>query len=242
MLKYTYLALAIWSITTISVFAQKDTLHFNAMVNFQTMLQSGNLNQYGGNLNAQLALSNKRIKMQYALSYNYVTVEEFNIIDDSWNYALFKYDHNKLLYPLVMGYHGFAKSFGIDRASVVGAGAGLNIFNRSQFTYLRVNAMLAHLWFDYDINPTIRGTGVNVFVEGNTSISKLPIHLNWEFHAYQHIEQSNVYGFQNTIRLSIPVSKKLSITISQMLVYSEQVDVDRKRFNTTSLMGLALKN
>lgn len=221
--------------------AQRDTLRFSGLINLQTMMQSGNLNQYGGNMVAKLALSNEHIYTGYSLNYNHVTVEEHNIIDDSWNYGLFRYHHKKTLYPLVMGYHGFAKSFGIDRATVLGLGGGLNIFQRSPIKYLRINLIGAHMLFDYQINPTLEGIGVNVFIEGNTTLFKSDLNLNWEFHAYENFELTDFYGLQNSLRLSAPISNGLSVTIGHLAVYSEQVDFERKRFNTTGLVGISYK-
>ncbi len=220
--------------------AQKDSIKAHAFVNIQAMLQSGNLNQFGGNIVGKFRVGNKRFDLGLSGNYNHVTVNGFNIINDSWNYSTLKFLQQRRLYPMTMVYYGFGKSFGIRSASVAGVGGGLNISRASPQKYLSLNLVAGYMAFRFEQQMPQEGFVGNLYATGNT-IFKDKLEVNWELHGYYAPIEADAYGISNFLRLMVPLSKELSLTISNQLIYNQRVELGREQLNSITMLGLGLK-
>ena len=226
----------------ISTNAQKDTLKLNGMFNLQGRQQSGNLNQIGGVAVMKVALMNSKWYTGVSGSYNYVEVEEFNVVNDLWSSGLVKYNHKKMVYPLAMTYVGFAKSFGIDEAYVGGAGVGINIIQKSSVKYLNINVIGGYSTFNYAQVSDVSDWVANVYISSNTNLFKNKAAINWEFHAFYFPKTAlDIAGIQNNIRLSLPLTKAIRFTLTHQYLYNSYVDVAISKENSMMLFGLMIK-
>ena len=132
-----------------TAFGKSDSLKFHSFFDGQVMIQTGNLKQFSTNLILNTKLSNSNFESNINASFQYVKVNDFNVINDFWSYGYFKYHQTKRLYPIGMVYGGFAKSFGINSSFLGGAGLGLNIIQKSPQKFLHLNVIAGYMNFDY---------------------------------------------------------------------------------------------
>ena len=189
---------------------------------------------------ALLNATKKQWSGTLSASYQYVRVEGFTVVHDWWNYALLKRGYTKRLHPVGMLYYGAAKSFGMERALVGGVGVGLNVVRKSPVKFVRINTIVGYLNFNYSINSSVEGAVLNSFLNASWPLGK-QAQLNLQTHGYLAPNESDVYGFQNTVQLAFPITRQVSATLSHMLVYSERVDEGKEQLNTTLLAGILLR-
>ena len=235
------LTLLLLTVVQLSSLAQKDSLKVKLEFQLQARLQSGNLNQYGGNVGMKLGIQHSKWNTELSASYTYITVEDFNSINDSWNFLSIRKGHNNRFYPTALTYYGFAKSFGIDQSVAQELGVGVNLVNKSKHDYLRFNALAGYMEFDYQSISTVSTSTINTFVQANSRIVEDKLVLHWELHAYNALKNSTFYGFQNKVLIGFPVSKRLMITLTSQQIYNQTVDVGKKQLNTLSLFGVQLR-
>jgi len=224
-----------------TAWSQKDTLKIHGSFNLQGMLQSGNLNQIGGNTHLNAEVYNSKWSFSVSGSYNYVAVQEINVINDLWTYSVLKYAHKKRFYPVTMGYYGFAKSFGIKKSVVAGGGYGLNLIQKEQNFNLQVNLLAGYLNTVFLVNEPLNKPVLLSFIKGNFPLIRNKLSLNWEFHSYNSFQKNDIYGFQNTLRWMIPITTKLNIIVSNFIVYTNTTDVNKKPLNTSNLLGVSAR-
>ena len=204
------------------------------------MIQTGNLKQFSTNLILNTKLSNSNFESNINASFQYVKVNDFNVINDFWSYGYFKYHQTKRLYPIGMVYGGFAKSFGINSSFLGGAGLGLNIIQKSPQKFLHLNVIAGYMNFDYFTNVRQEGGVMNAFIQGNTRIINERLNLSWEVHLYKAFNNNLAYGIQNQIRIGIPITKWLEIGISNTVNFNETVDLGKQKLNSMTLVGLKI--
>ena len=219
---------------------EADSLQLNGMLRAQFMLQSGNLNQVGGNGMALLNATRKQWSGTLSTAYQYVRVEGFTVVNDWWSYALAKRSYTRRVHPIGMAYYGFANSFGINSATVGGAGVGLQLLAASPTKFVRLNTIGGYMHFDYSTAEDATGAVANTFLNASWPVGKHTI-LGWQTHAYWVPAFEDVYGFQNSVQLALPLTKRLNFTVSHLLVYSQRVDAGKEQLNTTLLAGLMLR-
>lgn len=219
---------------------QSDTLKWHTLFRLQGMLNTGTLSQYGGNAGGSLSVENEQLSNELSLNYAYNSVREINIINDSWNHNTFRLFHHKRIYAVANLYYGFAKSAGINSAWVGGAGLGMHIWKKSQKQFLHLNVTGNYLLFDYTLGEKADGFAYNVMLKGMSPLIKKKLIAFWEFHGFYAPGYKDIYGWQNNLRLAIPISKKIDISITHQLVYNERVNIGKKRLNTMTLLGVSL--
>lgn len=239
---FRYLILISLTFNSFFIFAKNDSIVYHGFVNLQAMLQTGNLEQFGGNTVASFSVNNTKFYTAGSFSYNYMNVNGFAILNDSWNYMLIRAVPKKVIHPAAMGYYGFAKTFGIEEAFVAGGGIGANLINQSPRKFLQTNLIAGYLTFKYEEGYTEQGSAVNSFIEGNSPLLNNKMEINWKFHGYVSPGSNGIFGFQNNLRLSIPFSKSLSVTISEQMIYNNEVPVFREQFNTMTLFGVSYRH
>lgn len=220
--------------------AQQDSLRFNAIVEAKANHQSGNLNQFGGLVLLNLTLADSTWYGRLAGNYTFAKIEGFTVLNDFWVFTHLKYQHSKRFYPTAMVYSGFAKSFGIESAQLMGVGGGLNIWQKSQSQFLNLNVISGYATFDYRTNATINGWVTNAFISGNTSLFKKKLDLNWELHTY-FLPKDEVHGVQNNLRIGVPITKQLMVSATQQIIYNNHVEPEIERVNTLLFLGLSVK-
>jgi hypothetical protein len=222
-------------------FAQKDSLHISATLQGQARMQTGNLKQFGGQMGASLHLDHRVWFGGLNIRYAYNNVDGFEVLNDSWNFAVIKKNHSNQFYPIGMFYQGFAKSFGVDYAAVSAVGVGWNINRSAEDDYLHMNILGGYMDFDYHEQSGVHGYVLNFYGKGQTALVKEKLNLLWEMHAYHAMDDSDVYGLQNSLQLAWPLSSAFSLTLSREMVYSEKVDFGKKQLNTISMFGVFYK-
>ncbi len=236
------ISLILFLTISITVNAQEDTLKLHGMFNLQGRQQTGNLNQIGGMALIKASVMNSKWYTGVSGSYNYVEVEKFNAVNDLWSSGLVKYNHKKMVYPLVMAYAGFAKSFGIDEAYVSGAGFGVNVFQKSPIKYLNINVIGGYSTFNYATVSDVTDWVTNIYISSNTNIFKSKAEINWEFQAFYFPNTDiDVTGILNNIRLSLPLTKSIRFTLTHQYLYNSYVDVAVSKENSMLLFGLMIK-
>lgn len=229
-------------LTCLFVNAQQDTLKFHGLFNLQGRYQKGNLNQWGGVVLWKGSLANAKWYTAVSASYNYAEVEKFNLVNDFWSNGMVKYQHTRVLYPLAMFYKGFAKSFGIQEAKLGGIGAGINLIQKSPVEYLNVNLIGGYSLFNYTTVPDVRYYVTNIFIASNKELFKGRAAVNWELHAfYIPRPMEKVTGLQNTVRISIPLTKMINFTLTHQYLFNSYVDVHVAKENSMLLVGLMIK-
>lgn len=226
----------------LSSLSQKDTIRFHGFINGRLMIQTGNLSQIGGGINGSLSFGNKTFNQEVGLSYNYVNVNDFNAVNDSWNHLLFKYKPSRRVYPFVIARYGFAKSFGIKTAFTTGAGGGINIVETKPSSFLNFNLQAGYLYFEYYDSIIINEPAIESFVAGRTKLIENRLNLDWKLMGFITPWRENTYGLMNTLRLSFKLTKAIDFTISHETLYNEVVPIDKMRLNTTLLFGIAFRN
>ncbi|MCJ8288927.1 MAG: DUF481 domain-containing protein [Crocinitomicaceae bacterium] len=225
----------------LSSLSQKDTVKFHGFVNGRLMIQTGNLNQVGGGFTGNLSFGNKTFNQEIGLSYNYVKVNGFVPVNDSWNHLLFKYKPSRRVYPFVIARYGFAKSFGLKTAFTTGAGAGINIVEAKPSSFLNFNIQAGYLYFEYYDSLIINEPVIESFVAGRAKLIENRLNLDWKLMGFITPWRENTYGLMNTLRLSFKLTKTIDFTISHEMLYNEVVPIDKKRLNTTFLFGIAYR-
>ena len=238
-MKFKYLIILTFICVGSNSYAQKDTIRTHGFVTTQGIFQTGNLNQVGGNAITRLNIANSKNSLEFSLQYNYVLINGSVPVNDFWSFADYKLGYNKKVYPIIIGYYGFAKSVGIDNSIVAGIGLGSSIIKKSPKQFLKINAFGGYMQFDYIIRSTISEALLGTYFVGATPIIKDKINLNWEFHSYFAPLQTDFYGFQNIVRLELPISKKVNISLSHVTVYGNVVDNFKTKLNTTMLVGVS---
>ncbi|MFT5819582.1 MAG: hypothetical protein ACI8ZM_000807 [Crocinitomix sp.] len=225
---------------SVTAFSAKDSLKFHAFLDGQIMVQTGNLKQFGSNLILNARISNSKFEFSTNASYQYVKVNDFNVINDFWSYGIFKYHHRKRVYPLIMTYYGFAKSFGIKYSFLSGLGGGINIVQKSPKNFLHANIIVGYMNFDYSLSQRQSGLVLNTFIQANATMFKEYLNIYWEAHAFRALNDSQSYGIQNQIRLGVPITKWLEIGISNTVNYNQTVDLGKQKLNSMTLAGIKL--
>ena len=217
----------------------EDSVRATAFVQGRGTFQTGNLKQIGGGFIADLNVGNKRFSTLLSLSYDYVEVNGFNVINDSWNSMEYIFKPGARFYPVARLNAGFAKSFGIQYSYVIGAGGGMNITRKSPLNYMRFDIIGGYMDFTFDQAEHLSGDVIDLSVKGNTQLLSGKFNLNWNFKSFLSPSRTERFGFMNILRLELPLTKKLSISTSHTTIYNEQVDIGKVRLNTILMFGIS---
>lgn len=220
----------------------KDSLTVNWLSNFRGRLQTGNLKQFVIANQSNILLEKEAFNIEISGVYEYVKVNGFNGVNDLWTYMISRYGPRKKIYPMMILYYGFAKSFRIDRSFVGGAGIGINIVHKSPQQFLQVNAFAGYMDFVYQEIPAISTAFTGILAKGRSPIIPKRAFINWELNSYFSPDETKMYGFQNIIRLDIPLVDWFSFSVSHSMIFNNIVSGDSKRLNTLMLFGVLFKS
>lgn len=219
--------------------SDKDSLSFSGMGSFTGMVSTGNLNQYGGNLFGKFTLHNSKWALDIKGSYNRVTVESHNVINDTWNYVQWRNDQEKNIYPVFTSYIGAAKSFGIQFSSMNAVGLGYRI--PSSKILLRADISAGYVNFNYNEIPSYQDWAGNLGVLFNAALFENKVLVALEYNGYHAISESVFRAYSVNTSVSFPIMKRLNWVVRNQIVYSGIVDAGKQHYNTSTTMGIGFK-
>lgn len=231
----------LFALLSIFGYGQKDTVWVEGMFGGQGILQTGNISQFGFNLNGNFETGNDLFEVNIFTNYAYAEVNKINRINDSWNYSVFKLFAKKRVYPATKITAVHAKSFGITSAFIGGIGGGINIIERTSQKRFELNLTAGYGRFDYFVNDRTDGLILNAYVRGDTRFLKDNLILDWIFHGYAFPAEQNFFGISTNFQMTMPISKRFGLTFSNLIRYSQVVDSLQKRLNTTTSVGIKFK-
>lgn len=217
--------------------SQKDSLSVNAELGIRGRWQTGNLNQLGLNPDARLLLSNTKIALDFRASYQYLRVERFTAISDFWTSGLISYTPTRRFFPILAGYYGFAKSYKIDQSLFVGTGAGSNIINKSNRSFLQIHAFVGYFQFEFEEQDIHSTFAIGSIMKAAIPLGK-PFHITWQLDTYHATFDSDLWGASNVIMINYQISKKLFLNLSHNTIFNNQSATNIKKVNTLMMFGI----
>jgi len=200
------------------------------------MWQTGRTNQINIAPNFKLQILKNNHYFEQNVEYQYLSVENFAVINDLWASSLFQFKQNRKFYPFATLVGGTAKSFLLNYFINTGAGIGSNIYQKSSSEYLQVHAFVGYL--DYKIDDfSHQALSVGSIVRANISLGK-KVQLIWDFTSYHSTNSINSWGLQNHTKLNFLISKSLRINLNHRLFYNHQTVNQLEKLNTMLLFGI----
>ncbi len=219
-----------------TIAAQSDSLRIKVDVGLRGRWQMRNLNQLGFNPELKWRLSGESNNVELQGTYQFLRVEGFNVISDFWSNAFYQHGYDQKVFPMVMVMYGFARSYKIDHSVLAGAGVGFHGWRKSQEDFLRLQIYTGYLnlKFEEEVaspNFTLGSAISAAFRLGN------PLGLSWELQTYHPISNTNLWGFNNALALTVALSDQLFISISHSTVFNAKTVTDIEKVNTLMTFG-----
>ncbi|WP_281612847.1 DUF481 domain-containing protein [Flammeovirga sp. SubArs3] len=223
---------------SMTAFSQElDTLKWNNRVSLIGRHQSGNLNQYSIMPTLRSTLHNSKIYVELDVNYQYIKVEEFEVVNDFWVSGLMQYGHQQKIYPVVYGLNGFAQSYHIDKSSFLGGGMGWNVLKQKPNTYLQLHVMAGYLNFQFTETPLHEAFSWSASARARFPISKL-FQVEWEVLTYQSTKDTDYRGLGNLLVLNFMVNKWLGLNIRHQIYYNHKEVPLTENLNSVAYFGL----
>lgn len=222
-----------------SLWGQKDTTWVEGRIGLRGQWQTGLLNQFVINPNLQFNLNNKIIALETVANYEFLQVDAFNAINDFWSYVSLQYKPNKLIYPMVMGHFGFAKSYRLDHSLLGGVGAGVNLIKRKRYQYLQANLFVGYINFKFTNITAYQAPNAGAFLKMSLPLLKGVLRISWELHAYLSMLNAAYWGLDNRIGLAVQITKKFALHLSHNTIHNNITAPNISQTNTKLLFGLS---
>ncbi|ANQ52360.1 DUF481 domain-containing protein [Flammeovirga sp. MY04] len=220
------------------VFSQEiDTLKWDNRISLIGRHQSGNLNQYSIMPTWRSTLHNSKINAVLDVNYQYIKVEEFEVVDDFWVSGMLQYGHQQKVYPIVYGLNGFAQSYHIDKSSFLGGGMGWNILKQKPNSYLQLHVMAGYLNFQFTETPLHEAFSWSGFIRTKFPISKM-FQLEWEVLTYQSMKDTEYMGFGNLLVFNFMLNKWLGLNVRHQIYYDHKEVPLTENLNSIAYFGL----
>jgi hypothetical protein len=237
---YRILLPLLFSTLAVAQVDTNTTSPIDVTLRLQAIYQTGNLSQYGGQAFGAVTHTSHGAITTLKSNFNHVTVNDFNIINDSWNFLRYERVTQGRLYPVTLIYLGAAKSFGIKRGLVASMGAGWKTPRVLEKPFLDVNFTIGYANMRYHEQVGINEPTSNLSISASVPVNSKGMFISWNGESYMTL--SNSYsGLQNNLSLNAPIGKKTFLNISHQTIFNDHVDSGKQKTNTQLLLGIMIK-
>ncbi len=228
--------------------AAQDTLSVSAEVTLLGRKQSGNLNQVGLSPTALLKVNNSAFDLESRTTYQLLRVNGFTVVNDLWTNTFLRLGSGQRLYPVVVGYYGFADSYDIEQSFIGGAGGGAQLLRSENGASLEVTGFGGWVNVEFTGNPESVNSNnssmvLGSIIRGNLPLPVVKMKIRWEFHSYHGLRDQQFFGFNNLIQIHYPINKGFQVTANHNTIFNQTVSSGIARTNTLLMFGLTyIKN
>ncbi|MEM7105623.1 MAG: DUF481 domain-containing protein [Bacteroidota bacterium] len=222
---------------TTSIKAQTDSLSVKVALGMRGKWQTGNSNQFAINPSLLVLLGNQKASTELSLSYHYLKVEEFRILNEFWTGATTGFMSSKRIFPLVAVHYGFADSYKINRMFLAGAGGGMNITKPKANLKAQLYAYggYINMVFDEEVRHSGPALGASLRFETNTARRA---QFKLKLMSYNSMKDTSFWGLNNEVTIAWRVVKGLFVTLSHSTIFNNISAESIKKTNTLMLFGL----
>lgn len=218
-------------------FERRDSLNFNAVIGLMGRWQTGNLNQFSLMPNVNFSLSNESFFTQINSKYEYIIVEDFNIVNDFWTNGIFQYQQQNRWFLAAASTAGFAKSYKIDHSVFVGGGVGVNLLKNSANKYFQFHGLAGYLDFKFENQTSHSALALGSLIRAKFPISE-QINFKWDLATFHSTKEIGFWGGGNLFEIQFIVVKKLMMNVSHQTFFNNKTVEGIQKINSQMLFGI----
>ncbi len=219
-------------------FAQDSNKHSHLKASVMGNYQTGNLNQISVSSQLNRVTTDTMFNTSLNISYTYVHVEDFTIINDLWINQIVDLHRGKTFYRTAQVIAGTALSYRIDQSLFAGIGVGYrpNLDGKLSF---KSNLYAAYFHFKPIESSPIQTPAVGTDIVVNYKLKKAI--LNWNVGTFHGINPSNIWGGSSNIQVLLPISKQVFVNLSHRTFFNAREFPDTEKLNSMLMYGINIK-